>query len=54
MDFRPLSEVERTQLLHALRGNAENDRAILMDRRGATRSVDVGFNRVKESSWLYP
>jgi len=33
MDFRPLSEVERRQLISALRGNAENDRAILMDRR---------------------
>ena len=33
MDFRPLSDVERRQLISALRGNAENDRAILMDRR---------------------
>jgi hypothetical protein len=33
MDFRPLSEVERRQLISALRGNAENDRTILMDRR---------------------
>jgi hypothetical protein len=33
MDFRPLSEVERRQLISALRSNAENDRAILMDRR---------------------
>ena len=33
MDFRPLSEMERTQLLAALRGNAEQDRAILTDRR---------------------
>jgi hypothetical protein len=33
MDFRPLAEAERRQLIAALRGNAEQDRAILMDRR---------------------
>jgi hypothetical protein len=33
MDFRPLNVMERTQLLNALRGNAEHDQAILMDRR---------------------
>jgi hypothetical protein len=33
MDFRPLNDTERRQLISALRGNAENDRAILMDRR---------------------
>jgi hypothetical protein len=33
MDFRPLAEVERRQLIAALRENAEQDRAILMDRR---------------------
>lgn len=33
MDFRPLNDTERRQLIAALRGNAENDRAILMDRR---------------------
>ena len=33
MDFRPLTDVERRQLISALRGNAENDRTILMDRR---------------------
>jgi hypothetical protein len=33
MDFRPLTDVERRQLISALRGNAENDRSILMDRR---------------------
>jgi hypothetical protein len=37
MDFRPLNDTERTQLLTALRGNAERDRAILIDRR------DTGF-----------
>ena len=44
MDFRPLADVERRQLIDALRGNAEHDRAILMDRRdtsfvGATEDV---------------
>jgi hypothetical protein len=33
MDFRPLNTLERTQLLTALRGNADEGRAILMDRR---------------------
>lgn len=33
MDFRPLNDVERRQLITALRGNAESDRAILTDRR---------------------
>jgi hypothetical protein len=33
MDFRPLNDTERRQLVTALRGNAENNRAILMDRR---------------------
>jgi hypothetical protein len=36
MDFRPLNTEERRQLIHALRGNAESDRAILMDRRDTT------------------
>lgn len=33
MDFRPLNDTERRQLVNALRGNAENNRPILMDRR---------------------
>jgi hypothetical protein len=33
MDFRPLNDTERRQLISALRGNAENGRAILIDRR---------------------
>lgn len=33
MDFRPLLAPERNQLLAALRANADEDRAILMDRR---------------------
>jgi hypothetical protein len=37
MGFTPLSTTERTRLLTALRGNAEDGRAILTDRR------DTGF-----------
>jgi len=33
MDFRPLNDTERRQLISSLRGNAENNRVILMDRR---------------------
>jgi hypothetical protein len=33
MDFRPLNDTERRQLLTALRSNAQDNRAILMDRR---------------------
>jgi hypothetical protein len=33
MNFRPLTAPERARLLTALRGNADADRAILMDRR---------------------
>jgi hypothetical protein len=33
MDFRPLSDTERRRLIGALRGNADDDRAILVDRR---------------------
>ena len=36
MDFRPLNDTERRTLVTALRGNAENGRAILMDRRDTT------------------
>jgi len=32
MDFRPLNDTERRQLVAALRGNAESERTILMDR----------------------
>jgi hypothetical protein len=44
MDFRPLNDVERRQLISSLRGNADNNRAILMDRRdtsflGSTEEV---------------
>jgi hypothetical protein len=33
MDFRPLNDTERRSLITALRGNAENNRVLLMDRR---------------------
>src|SRR6266849_7088047 len=36
MDFRPLNDTERRQLISALRGNAESDRTILMDRRNTS------------------
>jgi hypothetical protein len=32
VDFRPLNDSERRQLVGALRGNAESDRVILVDR----------------------
>jgi hypothetical protein len=33
MDFRPLNDLERRQLVTALRGNADTGTALLMDRR---------------------
>jgi hypothetical protein len=33
MDFRPLNDTERRQLITALRGNAEGGRVLLLDRR---------------------
>jgi len=33
MDFRPLNETERRQLVTALRGNADRGIALLMDRK---------------------
>ncbi len=33
MDFRPVNTEERTKLIEALRGNAQDNLAILMDRR---------------------
>ncbi len=36
MDFRPLNDTERGQLITALRGNVESDCAILTDRRDTT------------------
>ncbi len=33
MDFRPLSELERRTLVTALRGNADGNRVLLVDRK---------------------
>lgn len=33
MDFRPLNETERNELVNALRGNAQDGLAVLMDRQ---------------------
>ena len=33
MDFRPLNDTERQKLIDALRGNAQNNLAILMNQR---------------------
>ena len=33
MDFRPLNELERRNLVAALRGNADGNRVLLMDRK---------------------
>jgi hypothetical protein len=33
MDFRPMNDVERRQLISALRNNAERDMPIMMNRR---------------------
>jgi hypothetical protein len=42
MDFRPVNVEERQRLIDALRGNAEDSLAILMDRR------DTSFIGVSE------
>jgi hypothetical protein len=42
MDFRPLNDTERQQLLTALRGNVENDLAILTDRRDTSFAGTTG------------
>jgi len=36
MDFRPLAETERRNLLTALRGNADRGLAMLLDRKDTT------------------
>jgi hypothetical protein len=33
MDFRPINDTERRQLINSLRGNVDNNRAILMNPR---------------------
>jgi hypothetical protein len=47
MDFRPLNNTERKQLLSALHANAKQNRAILMDR---VRSRPTENCRRKEGS----
>jgi hypothetical protein len=49
MDFRPVTTEERTKLIEALRGNAEDNLAILMDRRDTSfvgSSSDVSDDEV--------
>lgn len=41
MDFRPLNETERRQLVTALRGNADGNRVLLLDRRDTSFAGDV-------------
>ena len=36
MDFRPLAELEQKRLMDALRGNSEQGRVLLLDRRDTT------------------
>ena len=38
MDFRPLNDTERNQLIQALRGNSEENKTILTDRRDTSFS----------------
>ncbi len=37
IDFKPLNDVERRKLIASLRGNAEKNQALIMDKR------DTGF-----------
>ena len=47
MDFRPLDELERKKLVGALRGNAEQGRVLLLDRRDTGKLAQlVQANRV--------
>ena len=39
MDFRPLNETERKTLITALRGNAQDGLAVLMDRQTTPSSA---------------
>lgn len=47
MNFQPLATKERQQLIEALRGNAEKDLAILMDRKD-TSFVGCSFEITDE------
>jgi hypothetical protein len=49
MDFRPVTTEERQKLIDALRGNAQDSLAILMDRRDTSflgASADVSDEEV--------
>ncbi len=49
MDFRPVSTAERQKLIDALRGNAQDNLAILMDRRDTSfigASEEIGDEEV--------
>ena len=57
MDFRPLKTEERQKLIDALRGNAEDNLAILMDRRDTSfvgASEDVSDEEVISASQSVP
>jgi hypothetical protein len=57
MDFRPLAKQERDQLAAALRGNADRDLAILMDRRDTSfvgTTADVPDEEVIRCIWSIP
>ena len=41
MDFRPMNDVERRQLISALRNNAERDKPIMMNRRDTSFEATV-------------
>ena len=41
MDFRPMNDVERRQLISALRNNAERDKPIMMNRRDTSFEASV-------------
>jgi hypothetical protein len=42
MDFRAMNDVERRQLISALRNNAERDKPIFMNRRDTSFEASVG------------
>jgi hypothetical protein len=49
MDFRPVNTEERQKLIDALRGNAQDNLAILMDRRDTSfvgASEEIGDEEV--------
>ena len=50
MDFRPLNDTERRQLIGALRGNAESDVAILTDRRDTSFAGSTDYTSASAST----